>query len=69
MKPGIDADGRATAMNPLIYLDNNATTAVHPEVIEEMLPSFRARFGNPSSSHWAGRRVKSALEEAREKVA
>jgi len=56
-------------MNPLIYLDNNATTAVHPEVIEEMLPYFRARFGNPSSSHWAGRRVKSAIEEAREKVA
>lgn len=56
-------------MNPLIYLDNNATTAVHPEVIEEMLPYFRARFGNPSSSHWAGRRAKSAIEEAREKVA
>jgi len=69
MKTGIEADGRTTAMNPLIYLDNNATTAVHPEVIEEMLPYFRARFGNPSSSHWAGRRVKSALEEAREKVA
>jgi cysteine desulfurase len=56
-------------MNTQVYMDNNATTAVHPEVLEEMLPFFRTRFGNPSSTHWAGRRVKSAIEGAREKVA
>lgn len=52
-----------------VYMDNNATTAVHPDVLEEMLPFFRTRFGNPSSTHWAGRRARSAIEEAREKVA
>lgn len=56
-------------MTRLIYLDNNATTAIHPEVLEEMLPYFSEQFGNPSSIHWAGRRVKSAVEEAREQVA
>ncbi len=55
-------------MTRLIYLDNNATTAIHPEVLEEMLPYFSEQFGNPSSIHWAGRRVKSAVEEAREQV-
>ncbi|MDD2321105.1 MAG: cysteine desulfurase NifS [Geobacteraceae bacterium] len=52
-----------------IYLDNNATTALHPEALEAMLPFFSEQFGNPSSIHWAGRRVKSAVEEAREQVA
>ena len=52
-----------------IYLDNNATTAIHPEVLEEMLPFLREQFGNPSSIHWAGRRVKTAVEESREQVA
>jgi cysteine desulfurase len=56
-------------MTRQIYLDNNATTSVHPEVLEAMLPFFRASFGNPSSVHWAGRAVKSALEEARDRVA
>jgi cysteine sulfinate desulfinase/cysteine desulfurase-like protein len=41
-------------MTRLIYLDNNATTALHPEVFEEMLPFFRDQFGNPSSILWAG---------------
>ncbi|RQW85895.1 MAG: aminotransferase class V-fold PLP-dependent enzyme [Geobacter sp.] len=56
-------------MTRLIYLDNNATTALHPEVLEKMLPFFHEQFGNPSSIHWAGRRVKVAVEEAREQVA
>jgi cysteine desulfurase len=56
-------------MTRLVYLDNNATTALHPEVLEEMLPYFREQFGNPSSIHWAGRRVKTAVEVAREQVA
>lgn len=54
---------------PSVYLDYNATSPVHPEVLEAMLPYLRDCFGNPSSIHWAGRRVKGALEEARERVA
>jgi len=52
-----------------IYLDNNATTPLHPEVIEAMLPYYREQFGNPSSVHWAGRMVSGAVEKAREQVA
>jgi cysteine desulfurase len=52
-----------------IYLDHNATTPVHPEVLEAMLPYFKDKFGNPSSIHGFGREAKVALEEAREKVA
>jgi len=54
---------------PHIYLDNNATTPVHPEVIEALLPFYRENFGNPSCSHWAGRSVRQALNHAREQVA
>ncbi len=53
----------------MIYMDYNATTPVHPEVLEAFLPFYRDSFGNPSSIHWAGRRVKAAVEEARETVA
>ena len=52
-----------------IYLDYNATSPVRPEVLEAMLPFYREHFGNPSSVHWAGRRVAGALEAAREQVA
>lgn len=52
-----------------IYMDNNATTAVRPEVMEAMLPFYKEHFGNPSSVHWAGRETGAALEAAREKVA
>jgi len=52
-----------------VYLDHNATTAVHPEVLAAMMPFFGDQFGNPSSLHWAGREVKRHLDEAREKVA
>ena len=52
-----------------IYLDNNATTPVLPEVLEELLPYYQGKFGNPSSVHWAGREVANAVEEARDKVA
>jgi cysteine desulfurase len=50
-------------------MDNNATTAVRPEVLDAMLPFYREHFGNPSSIHWAGRETGAALEAAREKVA
>jgi cysteine desulfurase len=52
-----------------VYLDHNATTPVHPEVLEAMMPFFKEHFGNASSIHWAGREVKQYLDEAREKVA
>mgnify|MGYP001231975569 CR=1 FL=1 len=52
-----------------IYLDNNATTPVRPEVMDAMLPFFREDFGNPSSVHWAGSNVRKAVNKAREQVA
>jgi cysteine desulfurase len=52
-----------------VYLDYNATTPLRPEVVDAMLPYLREHFGNPSSVHWAGRRAKQGLEEARERVA
>jgi cysteine desulfurase len=53
----------------IVYLDNNSTTAVLPEVMEEMLPCFAETFGNPSSIHGCGRRALSAVKKARERVA
>jgi len=52
-----------------LYLDHNATTPLQPEVLEAMLPYLRTHFGNPSSVHWAGRRAKQGVEDAREQVA
>lgn len=52
-----------------IYLDNNATTRVAPEVLEEMLPYFSERYGNPSSMHNFGGQVGKELRAAREKMA
>ena len=52
-----------------IYLDHNATTPVHPEVVEAMLPFLREHFGNPSSSHVYGHRAQEAVERARGQVA
>jgi cysteine desulfurase len=51
------------------YLDNNSTTPVLPEVLEEMLPCFSQSFGNPSSIHECGRRALAHLKLARERVA
>jgi cysteine desulfurase len=53
----------------MIYLDNNATTRVAPEVLEAMQPYLSTFFGNPSSAHTLGRQMKQAVEEAREQVA
>ena len=50
-------------------MDNNATTAVKPEVFDAMLPYFKEQFGNPSSVHWAGQMVGGAIDNAREQVA
>jgi len=51
------------------YLDNNATTAAAPEVIDAMMPFFRERYGNPSSMHTFGGSVAHDLKKAREQVA
>jgi len=52
-----------------IYLDNNATTQVAPEVIEVMQPFFKELWGNPSSMHFFGGQVAKHVEEARAKMA
>jgi cysteine desulfurase len=52
-----------------IYVDNNATTRVAPEVFEEMTPYFTDLYGNPSSMHFFGGQVQRKVEEARERVA
>jgi cysteine desulfurase len=52
-----------------VYLDHAATTPVRPEVLEAMTPFFGARFGNPSSVHRWGRDARTALDEARSRVA
>ncbi len=56
-------------MSDPIYLDHNATTPVHPEVVEVMLPWLEEHFGNPSSAHVYGLRAHEAVEKAREQVA
>jgi cysteine desulfurase len=56
-------------MTRRVYLDHNASTPVHPEVLAEMLPYFSEHFGNPSSIHAFGRATRDAMELARERVA
>ena len=53
----------------VVYMDNNATTRVAPEVLETMLPYFSDLYGNPSSMHTFGGQVGDALKEAREQIA
>ncbi len=52
-----------------VYLDNNATTQVAPEVLEAMLPYFGQLYGNPSSMHTFGGQVGKAVQDARAQVA
>ena len=56
-------------MSRRVYLDHNASTPVHPEVVAEMLPYFGQVYGNPSSVHGFGREAREGLETAREQVA
>ncbi|OLB08886.1 MAG: cysteine desulfurase NifS [Candidatus Rokuibacteriota bacterium] len=56
-------------MNRRVYLDHNASTPIHPEVLAEMLPYFSEVFGNPSSIHTFGRDAREGVERARERVA
>jgi len=53
----------------MIYLDNNATTRVAPEVATAMQPYLTELFGNPSSAHALGRKMNEAVEHSREQVA
>ncbi len=55
-------------MNRRVYLDHNASTPVHPEVVAAMLPYFGERFGNPSSVHAFGQEAREGLEIAREQI-
>ena len=56
------------ALTDVIYFDNNATTAVAPEVLEAMLPAFGPLYGNPSSMHTFGGQMGRYINEAREQV-
>lgn len=52
-----------------VYLDNAATTPMLPEVVDVMVPYMRDHFGNPSSTHQFGRKTKTAIEQARRRIA
>ena len=52
-----------------VYFDNAATTPLDEAVFEEMKPYMLEYYGNPSSIHWHGRQVRSAIEKARKKIA
>src|SRR5438128_2408603 len=56
-------------MSRHVYLDHNASTPIHPEVVAEMLPYFSEIFGNPSSIHAFGREARDGVDRARERVA
>jgi cysteine desulfurase len=58
-----------TARPAIVYLDNNATTRVAPEVFEAMVPFLTEYYGNPSSAYGFGKLVEGHLNEARDKVA
>ncbi len=55
--------------DPIIYLDNNATTQPLPEVVETVADVMRECYGNPGSRHVAGRRARQVLEDSRESIA
>ena len=53
----------------VIYMDNNATTRVAPEVVEALMPFLTDCYGNPSSMHTFGGQVARAIDEARQAIA
>jgi cysteine desulfurase len=66
----LPAGAKAKGMrDEIIYLDNNATTRVAPEVFEAMRPYLAELYGNPSSAHTFGREMRRPVEQAREQVA
>lgn len=54
---------------PSVYFDNAATTPLDPEVLDAMMPFLTEHFGNPSSIHGHGRKVRAAIENARKTIA
>ena len=56
-------------MKRSIYLDHAATTPLHPEVLQAMLPYLSGHFGNPSGAYALGRQAAKAVNEARSSVA
>ena len=66
-EPSIGEKGRQ--MTRRVYLDPNASTPVHPEVVAAMTPYFSEVFGNPSSVHGFGREARAAVDEARARIA
>jgi cysteine desulfurase len=56
-------------MTRRVYLDHNASTPVHPDVVAEMLPYFSELFGNPSSVHGFGRDAREGVDSARARIA
>ena len=56
-------------MDHRVYLDHNASTPVHPDVVAAMLPYFSETFGNPSSVHAFGREAREGVDTARERIA
>lgn len=56
-------------MSKIIYMDHAATTPTKPEVLQEMLPYFTEKYGNPSSVYSIARETKKAVNQARERVA
>ena len=52
-----------------VYFDNAATTPIHPEVVDAMIPVLKSGFGNPSSIHSYGREMRAAIEASRKKIA
>jgi cysteine desulfurase len=56
-------------MSRRVYLDHNASTPVHPDVVTEMVPYFAETYGNPSSVHGFGREAREGLDRGRERVA
>ena len=56
-------------MNSIYYLDNNATTAVAPEVVEAMMPYFNSEYGNPSSIYDLAHGANEAVKKSRKTLA
>ena len=52
-----------------VYLDYNASTPIAPEVVEAMAPFLTDYYGNPSTTHWAGKPAKETYEKARQQIA
>lgn len=59
----------SSPVEAVIYLGHNATTPILLEVLEAMMPYFKAGWGNPSSSYRFGSKLKTVIETAREQVA